>query len=401
MKSENKETGASNPGALPTRGPIPKPTARLHKRNVFLFIGALSLVLGYATFSGLSGPANQGPDALKALRPATPADAVKNLPNDYGAIKRPAVLGPPLPGELGEVKLSQGKPGMSDLEKLLEQLKVERLKKLMQARESDISFASLKTQDIGRGNSGGPALPGLSSARAALGMPGQDVQKSSRDDDNRQDDKEQFLSEKRNEDEVLPERLTEPISKYQLMAGTLLPALLLTGINSDLPGQILGQISQNVFDSVSGNHLLIPQGTKLLGEYDSRISYGQERVLVVWTRLVLPNGNSILLEGMPGVDLSGYAGLTDQVNNHFGRLIKGVVFTSLLGAAAQTSHGSNRLNPSFSELAVQGGADNLNQAGQQITRKNLQIQPTLEIRPGFRVNVFVTKDIVLAPYETQ
>lgn len=183
------------------------------------------------------------------------------------------------------------------------------------------------------------------------------------------------------------------------MAGTILPALLITGINSDLPGQILGQISQNVFDSATGQYLLVPQGTKLIGEYDSRIAYGQERVLVVWTRLVFPNGSSISLEGMPGVDLSGYAGLTDQVNNHYGRLIKGVVFTSLLGAAAQTAHGSNRLNQDFTALAVQGAADNLNQAGQSITRKNLQVQPTLEIRPGFRVNVFVTKDILLRAYE--
>ena len=185
------------------------------------------------------------------------------------------------------------------------------------------------------------------------------------------------------------------------MAGTLIPGLLLTGLNSDLPGQILGQVAQNVFDTSSGNHLLVPQGTKVIGQYDSRIVYGQERVLIVWTRLIFPNGKSISLEGMPGVDLSGYAGLSDQVNNHWGRLLTGVIFSSLLSASAQMAEGRNysTIDPSYGELATQGVARNANQVGQEITRRNLNIQPTLEIRPGFRFNVFVHKDMILEPYK--
>ncbi len=396
--AEQKQDAPEEPSALPIRGPIPNTATRLHKRNVFLFISALAVILGYATLSGLSNPSTDGPEALKTLRPASPGEAVKNLPGDYSKIKRSPKLGPPLTGDLGEAQIkTKNIPEPTELEKYLAQLRLERMKKQLAARDSDITFASLKRSDMpssteANNSSYGSALGGRSDATTTSST-------TARDDDNRQDDKRDFLSSKRENDEVLPARLKHPVSKYEVMAGTLIPALLLTGINSDLPGQILGQVSQNVFDTVTGNHLLIPQGTKLLGEYDSRIAYGQERVLVVWTRLVFPNGASISLEGMPGVDLSGYAGLTDQVNNHYARLLTGVIFTSLLGAAAQTAHGSNRLEPDFSELAIQGGADNLNQAGQQITRKNLQIQPTLEIRPAFRVNVFVNKDIVLIPYK--
>jgi type IV secretion system protein VirB10 len=184
------------------------------------------------------------------------------------------------------------------------------------------------------------------------------------------------------------------------MGGTLIPGVLLTGINSDLPGQILGQVSQSVYDTVSGAYLLVPQGARLIGKYDSRIVYGQERVLIVWTRLIMPNGRSISLEGMSGTDLSGYAGLTDKVNNHWDKILTGVIFSSLLGAGAQLADGRNfnTFDPSYDELALQGFARTANQVGQQITQKNLNIQPTLEIRPGFRFNVFVHKDMVLEPY---
>ena len=175
---------------------------------------------------------------------------------------------------------------------------------------------------------------------------------------------------------------------------------MITGINSDPPGQILGQVSQRVFDTATGGTVLIPQGTKVLGTFDSRVVYGQERVLVVWTRLMFPNGRSTSLEGMPGVDMSGYAGLSDEVNNHYLKLLTGVVLGSVLGAGAQTAEGgTSTVDPSFGQLAAQGLAKNINEAGRQITRKNLAIQPTLEITPGFRFNIFVTKDIVLEPYE--
>ena len=177
--------------------------------------------------------------------------------------------------------------------------------------------------------------------------------------------------------------------------------MLLSGLNSDLPGKILAQVSQNVWDTTSGRYLLLPQGTKLVGDYDSRIAYGQERILIVWTRAVLPNGKSIQLENMPGIDLSGYAGVSDRVNNHFDKLLTGVVLGSVLGATVQMANGRRSFDPSWGELAAEGAAQNINQAGQQITRKNLNVQPTIEVRPGTRLNVFVAKDITLEPYEPE
>lgn len=162
---------------------------------------------------------------------------------------------------------------------------------------------------------------------------------------------------------------------------------------------MVGQIRENIYDTVSGRYLLIPQGTRIIGEYDSKISYGQERALIVWTRLIFPNGDSINLEGMPGVDLRGYAGLTGKVNNHYVRLLTGVVLGSVLGAASQIAVGPAGVqNPNFEQLAVAGAAQNINDAGQQITRKNLNMQPTIEIHPGQKFNVFVTKDLILRPY---
>ena len=241
-----------------------------------------------------------------------------------------------------------------------------------------------------------PALPALP-VQAAPAAPAQPPV----DDQNQQEEKRAFLKPKKDSPYV-ETTLLKPISPYEIKAGTIFPATLLTGINSDLPGQIVAQSSENVYDTVTGRFLLIPQGTRIVGEYDSKVAYGQERVLVVWSRLILPNGNSISLEGMPGVDLSGYSGLKDRVNNHYWKLISGVVLGSVLGAGAQVAvggQGSANTPPSFGQLAVSGAAGNLNQAGQRITEKNLNLQPTIEIRPGMNVNVFATKDMIMQPYE--
>jgi type IV secretion system protein TrbI len=221
------------------------------------------------------------------------------------------------------------------------------------------------------------------------------------DDQNRQGEKKSFTKENRDDFPYLKTTLLTPLSKYEVKAGSIIPGVLLTGIYSDLPGQITAQVRENVYDTVSGRYLLIPQGTRLIGEYDSKISYGQERVLVVWTRIIMPNGNSIGLEGMPGVDLSGYAGVSGGVNNHYGKLITGVILGSVIGAGAQVAtggQGAPNVPPSFGQLAVSGAATNINQAGQQITQKNLNLQPTLEISPGQKINVFLTKDMILKPY---
>jgi type IV secretion system protein VirB10 len=196
--------------------------------------------------------------------------------------------------------------------------------------------------------------------------------------------------------------LMAPRSPYEVKAGTIIPTTLITGINSDLPGQIIGQVRENVYDTVSGSYLLIPQGSRLLATYDSSVSFGQERVLVCWNRLIRPDGISIGLECMPGVDLAGYAGFADEVDNHWFRIITGVALGTLISATAQRSQGDVAgYNPTVPQLWASNAGGAINQAGQNITQKNLAIQPTIKVRPGYSVNVLVGKDIVLVPYNRE
>jgi type IV secretion system protein VirB10 len=173
---------------------------------------------------------------------------------------------------------------------------------------------------------------------------------------------------------------------------------LITGINSDLPGQITAQVRSNVYDSIAGNYLLIPQGAKITGLYDSQIAYGQERILVAWKRIIFPNGKSIDLQGMPGVDMRGYAGLHDQVDNHYGKIFGSVILMSLLGAGGQLAQPQNSNNPwqspTVGQTVAQSLGTNIANTGTMITSRNINIQPTLEISPGYEFNISVTKDII-------
>ena len=196
--------------------------------------------------------------------------------------------------------------------------------------------------------------------------------------------------------------------QFELKTGAVIPGVMVTGINSDLPGNIIAQVSQNVFDSATGKHLLLPQGAKLFGVYDSRVIYGQERVLVAWNRVVFPDGSSITLGAMPGSDMAGNAGYTDEVNNHYFRMFGSAVLISLMsGGMAYTMDSLDNSNSESDKPTLQNEmgsalAAQLGQATLQLLQKNLNIKPTLEIRPGYQFNVIVTKDLVFErPYRPQ
>jgi type IV secretion system protein VirB10 len=222
-------------------------------------------------------------------------------------------------------------------------------------------------------------------------------------DPNMQERKNDFLARAGvSSAEYLEKSVTLPRSPFELKAGTVIPTVLITGINSDLPGQVVGQVRENVYDTVSGNYLLIPQGSRVIAAYDSMVAWGQERVLVCWNRVIRPDGSSITLDCMPGVDLAGYAGFSDDVDNHWWRIISGAALSSLFAATAQASAGNvTTYQPSVTQAWAGNAAGQINQAGQQITARNLQIQPTITVRPGFSVNVLVSKDIVIPPYQAQ
>ena len=255
------------------------------------------------------------------------------------------------------------------------------------------------------GTSGPPAASRTSAPGAPGGTSGGDrtaaASGDAADDPNRQDRKNAFIDSRgagKTTDYLLT-TLQHPRSPFELKAGSIIPAVLVTGINSDLPGPVIGQVRESVYDTVTGNHLLIPQGSRLLATYDSMVSWGQERVLLCWNRLLLPNGDSVNLECMPASDLNGAAGLTDEVNEHWWRLLKGAAIASVLAASAQGLAGNvNGTNPTVPQMWANGAAGQVNQVGQQVTRRELNVQPTITVRPGFSVNVLVTKDVILPPY---
>jgi len=191
------------------------------------------------------------------------------------------------------------------------------------------------------------------------------------------------------------ERVSPPASRTVLQAGAIISAALITGIRSDLPGQITAQVTENVYDSLTGRTLLVPQGTRIIGQYDNSVQFGQTRVLLVWSRLLFPNGRSIVLERAPGADAQGFAGLQDRVNFHWWDIAKAAGLSSLLSIGSELAvDNDDRLLRALRN----GGQDTFNDAGQQIVRRQLNVAPTLTIRPGFPVRVIVTRDLTLISY---
>jgi len=231
----------------------------------------------------------------------------------------------------------------------------------------------------------------LYAAALRAGMGGQNL------DPNGQNSKEDFFNADLKDLGYLPNRVVPQQYLYELKRGSVIPAILITGINSDLPGRITAQVSQNVYDSATGHRLLIPQGPKLFGRYDSKVSFGQNRVLVVWSDIIFPNGSTLQIGGMAGTDAEDYGGFSDKVNNHYLRTFGYAVMIALIGT------GIDMAVPESSTLATQGTAsdaarrnfaETFGRVADRTIQKNMDVQPTLEIRPGYKFNVIVDQDIV-------
>ena len=245
------------------------------------------------------------------------------------------------------------------------------------------------------GNAGGPS-PSSLSANSGSG---------DQSDANLQEHKESFIEkarQARDERDYSSATRAPALSKYEIKAGWDIPATLESGVNTDLPGEVKAVVRENVYDTATGQYLLIPQGSRLIGQYDNRVSYGQSRAIVIWSRLIFPDGSSVDLDGMVGHDASGAAGFHDQVDNHFVRLVSMALMLSAFTAGVemsqpQTSSASGVLSPSAE--ATQALGQQFGQLGMEVTRKNLNIQPTVKIRPGYRFNVRVNRDIAFTePY---
>jgi type IV secretory pathway VirB10-like protein len=317
---------------------------------------------------------------------AKPAsDALSGLPSSYGDAPK---LGPPLPGDLGRPILraqekAEGVVTPSGVD-TAEAARQKRLAELKAARESGL-MAQVAT--------GRSAAPPAATDGAAF-VPGATVNAPA----GAGTGKEQFASARDTSGDVNSGGLVAPVSPNSLLAGSVIAASLITGLNSDLPGMVIAQVTQNVFDTVTGHILLVPQGARLIGKYDSVIAFGQRRALVIWQRLILPDGSSVRLENMPATDPSGYAGLADKVDFHTWTLLKGVAIATMLGVGSElTISGESDLVQAIRESAQSNTA----RAGDQITQRNVDIQPTITIRPGAPVRVLVTRDLILAPWRGQ
>ena len=425
--------------ALRLRAPA-RPVVRLSRRVLIALGGtaavALAAAVMFALHAHLPKPAAQ---ELYNTSHSNPAEGLGKLPRDYTGVRSggtssavgaptgavaavsPAAgapqLGPPLPGDLGRPILNAQAqatvPAMGGDQVPMPTTAsasapppaVDPVRqKLAQERASAITSSLF----IGGGDAGAAsAQPVVLSPEPASGMvttaPGTGGPSSSTATaSTSQDHKLAFLNgiadTKASTDSAVEsaERLQTPSSPYVVQAGTVIPAALVTGIRSDLPGEITAQVTQDVADSPTGRFRLIPQGSRLVGQYDSQVAFGQSRVLLVWTRLILPDGRSIVLDRLPGADAAGNGGLQDGVDNHWGQLFKAAALSSILGIGTQIGAGSNENG--LVQALRQGPADTLNQAGQQVIGRSLNIAPTLTIRPGYLVEVLVHKDLVLEPY---
>jgi type IV secretion system protein TrbI len=364
--------------------PSRPPVTRL-SRKVLMGLGIVAATgIAAALFFALAPQKKTASSELYNTANRSTPDRLANLPRDYSGLTRNAPqLGPPLPGDLGRPILNAGAPapGMPVSAATPEQQRIAQEQEA--ARTSHLFFTTnVRQADVPNAASATPV------AAAATTPASTDLTS--------QDHKLAFLDGAVDRRTVSSERVQAPASPYILQAGAVIAAALVTGLRSDLPGQVTAQVTEDVYDSPTGKTLLIPQGARLVGQYDAQIAFGQSRALLVWNRLIMPNGRSIVLERQPGADAEGYAGLEDEVDNHWGMLFKAAILSTLLsvGSEAGTSDTENSLVQAIRE----GASNSFSQVGQQVVGRSLNIQPTITIRPGFPVRVLVTHDLVLEPY---
>lgn len=384
---DSAELVKQNPEALVLRG-RPRPAVRF-RRGLIVGVAACTAagVLAVAWFA-LDPPALHGSIVVPApgqTGRGARAEAIADVPESYAQVPR---LGPALPGDLGRPilehrRMSAAGPPSETLDSADEPARArasaeaERLAAERQAARTSAVLVQLHAASVSP--PAGPVVPAPGSGQTTSSPAVGGEQGAAR------------AAETADYQASLPDG-----SARILSAGTIIPASLITGINSDLPGMVLAQVTENVRDSATGAAILIPQGARLIGSYDSKVSFGQDRALLVWTKIVFPDGSSIDLDKMPASDVSGYAGLRDKVDSHSWQLLKGIVLSTLLGVGTQVSLGrsESELVRAVRESAQLNAAD----AGQQITSRNLDVRPTIVVRPGWPVRAVLNNDLVLQPW---
>ncbi|AMV05983.1 TrbI/VirB10 family protein [Xanthomonas citri] len=407
------QAGKVAPEAVALRAQ-PRPVTRLNRRVLAILAGGLSVAVLGALMWSLQ-PQRRGANEqaeLYNVDRVSRSEGLERLPTDYSQLP-PALppevpeLGPPLPGDLGPAIVNaQQQPAVGYAPPGHDPAEAERLARLKEAEEaaaSSVFFRTGSAQAAPVAQSQVAAASGFAANAAFDPMAAGPASTAAQPADptavqNRQE-QEAFqkagTTETRNSGS-----LTLPASPYQVMAGTVIAGVLVTGIKSDLPGDVIATVTEPVYDTATGKFLLIPQGSRILGRYNSQVSYGQSRVQVVWNRIILPDTSSLTLDNLVGTDPAGYAGLEDDVDYHWGRIFAGAALTTLLGVGAELAAPENRQDGDRIIIAGRDSAqDSINQVGQEMTRRNMNIQPTLSARPGLPVRLVVSRDLTLRPYQ--
>jgi len=385
----------TSPEALVLRG-RPRRVVRF-RRNVVIggAAGGMLLLSGVAWLALGHHPLHvAGPVDEQQAGHRPQADAVAALPSGYEQVPR---LGPPLPGDLGrsilehqrELATQGAATGQTPEQQRAEAERQRVAQQAAQAREAGVMVQS----PAGSPATGSDAASGTMTAAPAPGTQANRLALDPDHDPNDQQHKLDFVSHDGADSIYDGHALQTPASPYELMAGSIIAASLITGLDSDLPGTVIAQVTENVFDTATGHILLIPQGARLIGQYDSVVAFGQKRALLVWQRIILPDGSSIQIDNLPATDTAGYAGLQDKLDFHTWQLLKGVALSTLLGVGTQISIGGDRsdLVRAIRESSQQSASE----AGQQIVSKQLNVQPTLKVRPGWPLRVILHKDLIL------
>ncbi len=351
---------------------------------------AAGAVLTLTMLSLQSPSAKRDAERQELAQPAKPPapEALAGLPSDYGQVKPDTpLLGPPLPGDLGRPILEQQRRKASTTPwsptAPVNQPSPEQVQ-INQARQSGLF---IRTEP--------KTAPFIPESRNEMAPSNENTAKNDTEPDAPQR-KLDFVARPDAGAIYNPYAEQQPASHHQIMAGSIIAAALVTGLNSDLPGTATAQVTENVYDTDTGQILLIPQGTRLIGTYDSRVSFGQERALLVWQRLIRPDGTSLQLDNLPASDTKGQSGLSDEVDFHTGRLLKGIAMATLLGVGTELTFGQQESD--LVRAVRESVQQNTDRAGQRLVERNLDIQPTLTVRPGWPLRVIVRRDLILSPY---
>lgn len=394
------EPSASPREAFRLSGDIPK-VARLSRKSLAAIGVVTGVAIGGALLVALRPPDRKMSQEIYGTDSRAKADSLTSAPKDYSQVP---ILGKPLPGDLGKPILSaqQSERGIAVAQLGFSDASARNGTDKDRDKGREELAAARASQLFLGGTSNQPAVPVDAAAPVQIpALMAPNLSDTAQSDADRQGStaaRLSFLEQERDQRSNASAPIENLPSPNILQAGSMIPAALITGIRSDLPGQISAQVTQNVHDSPTGRILLIPQGSRLIGEYDAAIDAGQTRVLMAWTRLILPDGRSIPLERQPGADMAGFSGVEDKVDNHWANVARAALLSTLMGIGTELAAGSDA---DLVRAIRRGSQDSVNQAGQQVVQRELSVRPTLTIRPGFPVRIMVTHDLILPAWRKE